>query len=76
MRSDETKIPVNGANHHGDVNKQNTSDLNMRYTKKCQESSRVITIRQFIKSLLVWLACWEMLPAALTVLLMEGLRHD
>lgn len=33
--------------------------------------------RRWIKTLLVCLACWELLPAALAVLLLGGmLRHD
>jgi len=35
-----------------------------------------IITRRWIKTLLVRLACWDTLPAALTVLLSGGLRHD
>lgn len=32
--------------------------------------------RRRIKALIVWMACWELLPAALAVLLLGGLRND
>lgn len=32
--------------------------------------------RRWLKTLLVQLACWETLPAALAVILAGGLRHD
>jgi hypothetical protein len=38
--------------------------------------SQLIKIRRFIKIAIVRLSCWDLLPAALTVLLLGGLRHD
>jgi hypothetical protein len=49
-----------------------------RILKHLREVGPITTLgaRAKTESVLVWLACWEMLPAALTVLLLEGLRHD
>ena len=40
------------------------------------ENLNTFHVRRWIKTLLVHLACWELLPAALTVFLLGGLRND
>jgi hypothetical protein len=75
MIANKEKIPVNGANHSGDREKQNNQ---YECTQGCitRQEAFVSISRRFLKSFLVWIACWELLPAALVVLLSGGLKND
>ena len=37
---------------------------------------KLVQTRQWVKSFIVWLACSEIIYAALTAFLLGGLRHD
>jgi len=77
MKTDETKIPVTGANHSGDREEKNYQTKFTNNITSRQEQFGVFTItRRWFKALLVWLACQGALPDYLAGLLSGGLRHD